>query len=230
MVDQAFQHASSSSAAPASASRSDPARHEPAAGPTLSSISAASGSQLKSVFRRCHVLSPAASPSRSRHSSRNLPQMWRRGRSARRRLVGIGCASKHAACSCATRHAFCPASTLAGAQRRQGGGTHPNSALMSAASWLPRMRCTACGCSIFSASSRQMVSRLCAPRSTKSPRNWRGGVGVGVGVGGREGRWWAAEPRAAAARRLSFPAPGLHSASRALTSSAACALPGHAAV
>lgn len=40
---------------------------------------------------------------------------------------------------------------------------NPNSALMSAASWLPRMRCTLCGCSSFSASSRHIVSKLWLP-------------------------------------------------------------------
>ena len=42
----------------------------------------------------------------------------------------------------------------------------PNSALMSAASWLPRSRWMLLGYSTFSASSKQMVSSECAPRST----------------------------------------------------------------
>jgi hypothetical protein len=33
-------------------------------------------------------------------------------------------------------------------------------------SWLPRIKCTCLGCSILSASSKQMVSSECAPRST----------------------------------------------------------------
>lgn len=37
---------------------------------------------------------------------------------------------------------------------------------MSAASWLPRMRCTLRGCSIFSASSRHIVSKLWLPLQT----------------------------------------------------------------
>lgn len=33
-------------------------------------------------------------------------------------------------------------------------------------SWLPRIKCTAEGCSILSASNKQMVSSECEPRST----------------------------------------------------------------
>ena len=47
-----------------------PSHSCPANPRTLSSMSAASGSQLNSVLRRCQALSPCWSPSRSRHSRR----------------------------------------------------------------------------------------------------------------------------------------------------------------
>lgn len=46
----------------------------------------------------------------------------------------------------------------------------PKSALMSAASWLPRIRCTLRGCSIFNASNKHIVSRLWLPLQAKALR------------------------------------------------------------